>query len=63
MQHKTPRDELIDIYMNNRAQTSTRDTTGAAMAIAAADVMIAECGSPEAALAWERANGVEAERI
>lgn len=46
----TARDDLLQLHMDNRAQTSTRDTTGAAMAEAATEIAIARYGSAKAAL-------------
>lgn len=46
----TAREELLKLQMDNRAQTSTRDTTGAGMAEAATEIAIAKHGSAEAAL-------------
>jgi hypothetical protein len=47
----SPEDKLLRFFMARRAQTSTRDTTGAAMAEVATQDAIAEYGSAEAALA------------
>ncbi len=47
----TARDQLIELHMRNRLETSSKDTTGTAMAVVAADLMIAQYGSAEKALA------------
>ena len=47
----TADEKLLRFFLDRRARTSTRDTTGAAMAERAAIDAIAQYGSAEAALA------------